>query len=347
MENNKRKINKVFEHNIKKRQIHEAVLHVENSTGDFSYSRGYGGKDTTTPILMASITKLFTTTCIFILREQGKLSLDDKIAKYMEEDTLSGLHIYKNEAHSMNLTLAHLLFHTSGLPDAIEEGSKSARECAISEDREMSFDETLMKTKQLKSHFAPGKGKRAHYANINFELLGKIIEIVTNSTLEDVYKKYIFNPLGLKNTYLPIDEDDIIPNVYYKDTSLHRPKMIRSIRASGGCISTARELMIFMKAFFGGRLFVKTVFHELEKSNKLQMNMSPICYGAGFMRIPLDGFVTLFMGKGELQGHSGSTGSFAFYHSESDLYFTGDVNQMVNPGLPVRLAMRLAMSIGS
>ena len=107
-------------------------------------------------------------------------------------------------------------------------------------------------------------GKRAHYANINFDILGKIIEIVTDSTLEDVYKQFIFDPLGLKNTYLPIDEDDFIPNVYYKDTAFYLPKIIRSIRASGGCISTARELMIFIKAFFEGKLFNKTVFHELE-----------------------------------------------------------------------------------
>ena len=75
--------------------------------------------------------------------------------------------------------------------------------------------------------------------------------------------------------------------------------------------------------------------------------MSPIHYGAGYMKIPLGGLVTLFMGKGELLGHSGSTGSFAFYYPASDLFFVGDVNQMAKPALPVRLVMRLAMSIRS
>ena len=75
--------------------------------------------------------------------------------------------------------------------------------------------------------------------------------------------------------------------------------------------------------------------------------MSPIHYGAGYMKISLDGFVTLFMGKGELLGHSGSTGSFAFYYPASDLLFVGDVNQMAKPELPVRLVMQLAMSIRS
>lgn len=347
MEIQKQKFKKIFGKITKNKQIYESVLLIENFSGDFSYHLGYGGKKTDTPLLMASITKLFTSTCILILREQGKLSLDDKITKYFEEDTLSSLHIYKGQEYSMDLTLSHLLFHTSGLPDAIEEGSNKAKKRAIYKDRQISIDETIMKTKQLKPHFAPDIGKRAHYANINFDILGKIIEIVTDSTLEDVYKQFIFDPLGLKNTYLPIDEDDFVPNVYYKDTSFYLPKMVRSIPASGGCISTARELMIFIKAFFGGRLFNKTVFHELEINNKLQAAMSPIHYGAGYMKISLGGLVTLFMGKGELLGHSGSTGSFAFYYPASDLFFVGDVNQMAKPALPVRLVMRLAMSIRS
>lgn len=65
------------------------------------------------------------------------------------------------------------------------------------------------------------------------------------------------------------------------------------------------------------------------------------------MKIPLGGLVTLFMGKGELLGHSGSTGSFAFYYPAWDLFLVGYVNQMANPALPVRLVVRLAKSIRS
>lgn len=74
---------------------------------------------------------------------------------------------------------------------------------AIYEDVQTNFNDTILKTKDIKPHFAPGTGKRAHYANINFEILGRIVEIVTNSTLDDVFKELIFDPLGLENTYLP------------------------------------------------------------------------------------------------------------------------------------------------
>ena len=347
MEIQKQKFQKIFENVTKKKQIHESVLLVEDSSGDVSYSFGYGGKTVETPFFIASITKLFTTACIFILSEQGKLSLDDEITRFFKNDTLRNLHIYKGQEYSNRLTLSNLLLHTSGLRDVIEEGSNRSKKRAIDKDVQVDFNETLIKTKQIKPHFAPDKGKRAHYANINFEILGKVIEKVTNSTLEDVFRQLIFDPLELKNTYLPKDEEDFIPSVYYKNTAYHRPKLLRSIRASGGCVSTARELMVFIKAFFKGKLFNHTVFHELKVNNRLQVSMFPIHYGAGYMRVPLNGFATFFMGKGELIGHSGSTGSLAFYYPEKDMFFIGDVNQMENPAIPVRLVMQLAMSMKS
>lgn len=328
-----------------KKHIHEGTLLVENTDGDFSYSKTYGGKDIETPFLIASITKLLTTTCIFVLQEQGKLSLDDKLAIYVQEDTLRHLHFYKGQAYSEHLTLSHLLFQTSGLPDISQEGISILKN-VIHKDMQIDFDNIIKMTKQEKPHFAPGK-KRAHYADVNFDLLGKVVEIVTQSTLHDVYKQFIFNPLQLKQTYLPEKEDHLIPDVYYKDTSLHRPQYIKSCRASGGVVSNARDLMIFIKAFFTGKLFAQSIFNEQTEMNKLQASMFPIQYSAGYMFIPLNGLVNFFMGKGALMGHSGSTGSFAFYYPLQDLFFVGDVNQMSNPALPVRLAMQLAMRMKS
>lgn len=339
----KEPIDKVFDRMTKHKHIHEAVVLVENGAGDFSYDQSYGGKDIDTPLLIASITKLLTTTCIFFLKEQGKLSLDDQVTKYFGEEILNDLHIYKSEDYSKQLTLAHLLYQTSGLPDIFEEGHIKQR--VLQQDLSFTFEETIKETKQLSPHFAPQFSKRAHYADVNFDMLGKIIETVTELPLEEVYKQFICEPLGLEYTYLPTKETDIIPKVYYKNRSLARPKSIKSIRASGGAVSTARELMIFIKAFFNGKLFHEKIFHKLSVRNKLQLPMYPIRYGAGYMIVPLSGLATLFMGKGELIGHSGSSGSFAFYEPQKDLFFVGDINQMANPALPVRLAMRLAIAI--
>ncbi|WP_047986403.1 serine hydrolase domain-containing protein [Ornithinibacillus californiensis] len=338
------KIEKRFSRVIKSKHIHESVLFVENTKGDFSYAKDYGGKSIDTPLLMASITKLFTTTCVLKLLEQSKVSLDDKIVNYFDKPILSELHIYKGHDYTSQLTISHLLYQTSGLPDAYVEGKGSLSKRILSEDIQISFDNMVMLTKKLKPHFSPNTGNKAHYADINFDMLGKIIETVTKSSLEEVFESLIFKPLGLVNTYLPSSGHDSIPSIYYKDTVLSRPKFVNSCKASGGAISTAREMMTFIKAFFGGRLFNKTILDQLDKYNKLQFSMFPIQYSGGYMRVPLHGIGTLFMGKGEIVGHAGSTGSFAFYYPHRDLFFVGDVNQIASH-LSVRMPMQLALAL--
>lgn len=326
------------------RQINEAVLLIENAGGDFSFSREYGGKRTDSPMLPASITKLFTTTCILVLLEQGKISLEEKIAGYFDRDLLSGLHVHGGEEYTFALTISDLLFQTSGLPDLYEEGRDSLKKRVIKEDFTFTIAEVIAGTKKLKPHFAPHTGRTAFYADINFDLLGEIIEKASGLPLGEAYRKYICEPLGLASTYLPESETDCIPGIYYQNKLIHRPGVVMSCRASGGVITTAAELMLFLKAFFGGRLFDRAVFARLARYHKLQMTMGPIYYGGGYMQIPLTGLTTLFMGKGELLGHSGSTGSFAFYYPLKDLFFVGDLNQMANPALPVRLAIQLALA---
>lgn len=346
----KQKFQQLFENVTKKKYIHEAVLLVENADGDVSYRFGYGGKDVDTPFIMASITKMFTTSCIFILAEKGKLSLDDKISTILEKEIVQNLHVYKGQDYSDRLAISHLLCHTSGLRDVFEEGNTKSRVQAINDGGLfLDFHELIVKTKEIKPHFAPGMGKRAHYANINFGILGEIIERVADAPLKDVFKRFIFDPLGLEQTYLPTDEHDVIPNLYYKDTVMHRPEFTKvgTVGASGGCISTARDLMVFIKAFFQGKLFSEAILREHQVSNRLQLPMTPIRYGAGYMRIPLSGLSTFFMGQGELVGHSGSTGSLAFYYPNQEMFFVGDVNQTMSPAIPVRLAMQLAMSMRS
>ncbi len=340
-----RKCENLFNKAIASNKIYEAVLFVENENSDFSYNQGYGNKNIDSPILMASITKLFTTTCILALQEQDMLSLDDKITNYFDNSVLGGLHVFRGKEYSQELTISDLLFQTSGLPDVYEEGENSFKLRVIKEDFFYTFNDLVVMTKKLKPHFQPRTVRRAYYADINFDLLGEIIESIMKCPLNKIYGHFIFEPLGLKNTYLPESENDFVPNIYFKDNTIHRPKFVISSRASGGCITTTREMMIFLKAFFSGRLFNISIFDELSSYNKLQAAMGPICYGSGYMRIPLNSLVTLFMGKGELKGHSGSTGSFAFYYPDKKLFIVGDLNQMANATLPIRLSIRIAMLV--
>lgn len=334
------KLGKIFDRTTKSQKIHTAAVLVENTAGDIRWKKGYGGKDIDSPIIIASITKLFMTTCILVLIEQGKLSLEDKISKYVGKDILDGLHVYKGKEYAYELTISDLLFQVSGLPDYFFEGDNPFDKKIKQEDFFVSFEEMVDISKKMKPNFAPRKKGRGYYADLNFDLLGKVVENIAAITISEAYERYIITPLDLKSTYTVKSEDDYVPDVYCKNTILRPVKFLSSCPASGGVISTCRELMLFLKAFWGGRLFNKKVFDRLQQYNKLQILLGPIRYGGGHMKVDV-GYP--FLRKIELVGHSGSTGSFAFYCPKKDLYFVGDVNQISSPAIPIRLVMQLAM----
>jgi CubicO group peptidase (beta-lactamase class C family) len=342
-EMNRPTFQKIFDSATASSRIHEACLLVENSKGDFSESFGYGGRHADSPMIAASVTKLFTTACVLQLCEQGRLSFDDTISRYFDRDLLSGLHVFKGHEYSFDLTVSDLLFQTSGLPDSFEDRKNDGilKKVILEGDTYITFEQYLDEIKSLIPRFAPNTGKKAYYANMNFDLLGEILEKITEMPLNEIYRQFIFTPLGTTKTYLPVGKKDFVPHVFYKSQRLERPKLLASCRASGGCVSTAKELITFSKAFWEGSLFDKKIFERLCIYRKVQMNKGPICYGGGYMQIPLNTPLTLFMGKGELLGHSGSTGSFAFYYPEKDLHFTGDMSQLASPASPIRLVMRL------
>lgn len=117
------KCEKIFDCLSQKTKIHEAIAYIENKDGSISWNKGYN-RTIDSPINMASITKLFTTTCILILREQGKLTLNDKIKTYLDDEIINGLHVYKGKDYSNDLTISDLLFQVSGLPDYYLEGDE-------------------------------------------------------------------------------------------------------------------------------------------------------------------------------------------------------------------------------
>lgn len=339
---NTERLQNYFNKYMKSPKIHEAILYVEDSRGDFSWSMNYGEKTLDTPMIAASITKLFTMTCILVLYEARKLKLTDKIVDYLGEETIKGIHTYRGTDYSYTLTINNLLHQDSGLPDFYLAGKGALYDKVVKTDFSYSFDETITWTKSLPARFQPSPSKRAYYSDVNFDLLGKIIEKVTGLSYAQACRKYIIEKLSLSHTFIASNESEDIPHSYYKDQVIKRNKLISSCYASGGLITTARELMIFLKAFWSGQLFNKGLFHQISESKRLQLMYYPIQYAGGYMKIeaglPLSK-------KSVLVGHSGSTGSFAFYCIDKDLFFVGDIPQMSNPSIGIRFIINAVLKL--
>ncbi|HEX2952824.1 MAG TPA: serine hydrolase domain-containing protein [Bacillota bacterium] len=319
--------------------IRSCVLSV--SKGDDSYAwtgaagvsneAGYREMAKDTPIYIASITKLFTAVVVMRLQEKGLLSLNDPMAKYLPEKLIHGIHVYKGKDYTRVITIQQLLSHTSGIADYYTEkprGGKSLFEVFLEEpERRWTVDETIEKArKELKPHFRPGTD--AFYSDTNYQLLGKIIEAVTGKPLQDAYDEIIFRPLGLTHTCLAVYSEPLgaaePAEVFEADRNITKIRSNGSYWADGGIVSTADDLVTFLKALNEGRIVSNDTVREMHHWHKIEF---PFQYGYGTMYFTIPWPMNNMMGVPPLWGHSGSTGSFLYYAEDQDLYFAGTINQ--------------------
>ena len=132
---------------------------------------------------LGSITKQFTAVAILMLAEQGKLSLQDDITRFLPDYPVKGKRI----------TIEHLLQHTSGIPNYT-----SMMLFGLSAGRDRSVQQMIDSFKDQSLDFEPGT--RWSYSNSGYFLLGAIIEKVSGASYADFLARNIFEPLGMQDT---------------------------------------------------------------------------------------------------------------------------------------------------
>lgn len=322
----------VVEKMIKSRSVFGAVLCVENGDKTISWVGGAGNIKKDDRYFIASVTKMYVTAVILRLRAEDILQLEDSIFKYLPGNLLSGLHVLNGVDYTREITVAHLMSNTSGIPDYFSykqaDGKSAASQLLEGNDETWTLEKELKTAKKLNPKFKPGQKGKVSYSDTNYGLLGAIIENVTGKKIADVFKEYIFDELNLENTYVYQDTDDQTPvPMYYKTKQVHLPRYMASIPAEGGIVSTAEETMIFIKAFFNGRFFPKDNLDELKKWNFVFFP-GQFYYGLGLEKLWVPRVVSPFKPIREILGFWGQSGAFAFYNPHTDLYFSGTVNQL-------------------
>ncbi|MBW6515423.1 MAG: beta-lactamase family protein [Candidatus Cloacimonetes bacterium] len=330
-------LNKTVEKIIKKKNIFSAVLRVESGDDSFSWTSAAGEMQKDSRYFIASVTKLYITAVVMRLIEEGKLSFTDKITEYLPSDLTEELHVLRGVDYSNNISIMHLISNTSGLPDYFfhkqANGKTAAAELTDGKDESWHLEKTIELVKDLKPKFIPGKKGKATYSDTNYQLLGKIVEVVTGKSIGQVFKENIFDELNLHDTYAYHDTNDTSPvPFYYKSNKLWLPKYIASVTPEGGIVSTAEESMIFLKEFFRGRFFPKERINSLKRWNLILPPPALLFYGIGLEKLWIPRIVSPFKPIREIIGFWGQTGSFAFYNPDTNLYFTGTTNQINGAG---------------
>jgi len=330
-------LNNVVEEIGNKKGVFSAVLCVESGDNSFSWTGASGDMQKDSQYFIASVTKLYVTVVVMCLIEEGIIEIDDKISKYLPEELMEGLHVLKGVDYSNDITVKHLISNTSGIPDYFfhkqPDGKTSASELLDGKDGSWNLEKTIELVKELTPKFVPGKKGKAVYSDTNYQLLGRIIETVTVKDVGEVFQKFIFDELNLKHTYAYKDSTDTKPvPFYYKSQKLWLPNYMLSITPEGGIVSTAEEVMIFLKEFFKGNFFPKENIENLKKWNLILPPPSLFYYGIGLEKLFIPRIVSPFKPITEILGFWGQTGSFAWYNPDTDLYFTGTTNQINGAG---------------
>ncbi|HEX7115916.1 MAG TPA: serine hydrolase domain-containing protein [Steroidobacter sp.] len=193
---------------------------------------------------IGSITKQFPAVVLLLLQEEGKLSLDDKLAKY-----------YPSFPRAADISLKQMLHHTSGLHNYTADKVFDERDQMLRQttDEWVEYFARMPKTQD----FEPGTSW--NYSNTAYYLLGAIIEKVEGKPLAKVLEERLFKPLGMTRTALD-DEYDVVPNRasgYGVDEQGQfinaRFISMTAVGAAGAMRSTASDLMRWTPPYSAAR----------------------------------------------------------------------------------------------
>jgi CubicO group peptidase (beta-lactamase class C family) len=249
---------------------------------------------------IGSVSKQFTALAILLLQDAGKLSIDDKLSKYVK-----GLPKWAD-----TVTLAQLMHHTSGIPDYVSILIKHNLE---SGDR-VTNERSLAALHEIKT-LTNVPGSTWEYSNSNYLLLGEVVHHVSGTTLPAYLAETVFKPSGLA---MVVDAAGTIPGkaVSYSHTgATFEPQELRwEIIGAGGIQTTPTELAKWGDNYRTGAIGGQTVLDAQLKGAVLSShgNGAPadpdqvVAYGAGIGQLP-----------GKSLAHNGSWGGFVTWFEVS------------------------------
>ncbi|WP_431109386.1 serine hydrolase domain-containing protein [Winogradskyella poriferorum] len=238
---------------------------------------------------IGSISKQFTAMGIVLLEQQNKLSVDDDIRKHIPELPDFG----------ESITIRHLLHHTSGLRDL--HGLLGLAGWRRG-DLETNDDVYRIIKNQKELNFKPGE--EFLYSNTGYILLAKIIENASQLEFDQWMKQNIFQPLGMKDTYVATSLNKIVPNnatSYYLREEFESAMEYWGYFGSGNIHSTTKDLNIWLQNFSTPQNNWESAFDKLLSTTPLN-NGFETNYGFGIR-------IEEYAGNKVIQ-HGGSVGGF-------------------------------------
>ncbi|GAA3951696.1 D-alanyl-D-alanine carboxypeptidase [Amorphoplanes auranticolor] len=280
------------------------LVELATPRGDVRVRSGYGNVAERTPVpwdakfRIGSYTKTYVAATVLQLVGERKVSLDDKVERF-----LPGL-IRSKGNDGRRITVRQLLQHTSGLPEYFNGVTDSNTAEGFLKTRFRTYTDTQLVglSMQFPSEFAPGSGWG--YSNTNYVVAGMIINEITGHTWQHEVRKRIVGPLGLRDTYLPgisatIPRPHAVgyqrfagPGATPEDPRYGEPIDATRLNpsmadAAGEMISTADDANTFLRALMTGKVLKRAQLAEMlrtvETSDALRDRWPGARYGLGIL----------------------------------------------------------------
>jgi CubicO group peptidase (beta-lactamase class C family) len=298
------KIQEVVEEYVSRGHFNGSIMIAQKDRIIYKGSFGYANIETNDSIIsstlfpICSLTKQFTSTAIMILKEKGKLSINDKIGKYLEVPPT---------VH--NIPIKNLMNMTSGIYNYWENDVISNK------------DSILKFHYESEALYFPTNTKY-HYNNSNYVFLGLLIESISGMTYNEFLTKHIFEPAGMSNTFL-YEGTKYNKAIGYDENWNTNDYLITT--TDGGIISTINDLLLWDKALTKNTIITKETKNRMFKPMELE-NGELINYGFGWdlRENQVSLFSQLFGSKRKIVSHTGSLAGFAAYNqydTNNDIYF--------------------------
>ncbi len=258
---NQETLDKIVAKTTTNKYIHGYVFHIESSDKSISLFSASGNISPESQYYIASINKLIISFITLRLCRDKKLNLSDKISKFLPAELLNELLVLKGKDYSTELTINHLISHTSGLPcyliDKRPGGKKNMDLILNGNDQSWPLDKVVDEVKKMKSKFQPGTKGRASYSETNFRLLARILEVLTDKSIQDLMTA-VFQDLEMKNTFiLPSSSTDHCVPIFFKQNIINIKEYWKSTHHD--IASTVTDQMKFIRAFFGVNIYLRNV----------------------------------------------------------------------------------------
>jgi CubicO group peptidase (beta-lactamase class C family) len=258
--------------------------------GKIIYERGYGMADLdhnvpitpSTVFHVASMSKQFTASSIVMLAQEGKLSLDDPVRKYIPELPDFGVPV----------TIRQLIHHTSGLRDQWDLLGLAGWRYSL--DLITDDDVLSVLSRQKELNFVPGS--KHMYSNTGYTLLAQIVKRVSGESYREFTTARIFEPLGMKSTHFRDDHAEIVKNMAYgydpdKDVFKISITNFDTVGATS-LLTTVEDLARWDENFYNPRVGGPALIKQLQERGKLN-NGEQLDYAFGLVLGTYRGLATV------------------------------------------------------